>query len=140
MPRIAYVILCSCLVVGAGLVAIPAGAHEDNDSYSEVVNRPHRQPVWYSSVCCYMKIVRHVGDRRQVRYVRVRGPRYRPDDRDRPRKPVNHRPRRATKATKYEVYVVRRDRDRRRVRCHRRRVRVLGANGGTVWALTARCY
>lgn len=139
MLRIAYVILCSCLVVVAGLGATPAGAHEDDGYYSDVVNRPHRRPVWYSSTCCYLKIVRHVGDRRQVRYVRVRGNRYRPNDRAPPRKPVTyrHRPR---PTTKYDVYVVRRDRGVRRDRCHRRRVRVLSADGGSVWALTARCY
>lgn len=152
MPRIAYVILCSCLIAFAGLVAGPADAGGRRDGYYVDVTvpppRPHR--IWYSTSCCYRKIVRHVGGVRQVRYVKIRPPR---------EEHVWARPARVKKARvkrhrRYRVdgdvrLRVSYDRPRRHVdddyadradRCHRRRVRVLGADGGSVWALTARCY
>jgi hypothetical protein len=143
MPRIVYVILYSCLIVFAGLLVRPAhaGSHDDG-YYRDVTYRPHHvSRVWYSSNCCYRKIVRHV---RQVRYVKVPPPpkkkarlrlhrQYREyGDYDRPRYRVSH----------YDLppryvddggYVVRRD------RCHHRRVRVLSGDGGWMWALRARC-
>jgi hypothetical protein len=149
MPRIAFVILCSSLIVFAGLVASPANAGgRHHGYYVDVVyppNRPSR--VWYSSNCCYMKIVRHVRGERQVRYVKVELPRKKEarvkrqrhraygSDRDWRRERVSRYdlPRRHAE---YKVIVVRPDRDR----CRHERVRVLAAGGGWVWAVKARCY
>ncbi len=149
MPRIAYVILCSCLLAFAGLFAGPANAGDYYGGYSrDSYARPYRaHGVRYSSSCCYRKIVRHV---RVVRYVRVRPvrvhhyrpyrdegyyerPRYRVSYYDQPRSRVNYydQPRRYVDEG---AYVVRRD------RCQRHRVRVLSVDGGTVWAVKARCY
>ena len=128
MPRIAYVILCSCLIAVVGLLAQPAkaGDREDGSYDIHVSYRPHySNRAWFTSTCCYLKIVRHAHGRRQVRYMRVRdtehsAARY---ERDRPRRHVE------------EDAIV-----HRRKHCIRKRVRVLGANGKAVWALTAHCY
>lgn len=144
MLRIAYVILYSCLIVFAGLIASPASAGHRDDGYNRDVSyRPQRAGrAWYSSSCCYRKIVRHV---RQVRYVEVKPPRkkqagrkphrrYRDDGYyDRPDDRVSY----------YDVpprYVEDDDYVAGPDRCRHRRVRVLSDDGGWVWALTARCY
>lgn len=155
MPRTAYLILCSCLIVFAGVVAGPADAgnrdddYRDDGRYVDVAYPPQRpNRVWYSSSCCYMKIVRHVGHKREVRYVKVRSSRIkeamlerqreRAGRRERVRERVRHsdRPRRVAR---YKVIVVRRDGEDDGERCRHRRVRVLKAGGGWTWALTARC-
>lgn len=164
MPRIAYVILCSCLLAIAGLVVSPAfagsrdggsyrddGYYREADDYRDIDFRPHRIPrVWYSSSCCYRKIVRHVGSVRQVRYVKVPPPQVEETAVKLPyARPAHLGPSKqvsrgdsARHVAKYEVIVVRHDRDHApvRERCRHKRVRVLSGDGGTVWALTARCY
>ena len=155
MTRIAYVILCSCLLVFAALSAGPANAGDGyyrNGNYGNYGNygdvayrdgynggrydrgrtyRSHPTRVWYSSNCCYRKIVRHV---RAVRYVHVR-PRHRYYGYyDRPHSRVSYYdvpPRR------YGGYGGYAERD---YGCHRRRVRAIGADGEWVWAVSARCY
>jgi hypothetical protein len=155
MPRIAYVILCSCLIVFAGLVASSANAGSRDDGYYvDVAHPPHRpKRIWYSSSCCYMKIVRHVGGERQVRYVKVKPPRVEKAsvqghrhhaarrDRVRPREQISRKDS-SRRHAEYKVIVVHRgrDRDRDRERCRGERVRVLAAGGGWVWAVKARCY
>ena len=138
MTRIAYVILCSCLLAAVGFIAQPASAGDREDGAYDVhlTYRPHhaRGPhyarrIWYTSTCCYLKIVRHAYGRRQVRFMRVR-------DTDHP-------------TAGYEREKLRRHADRHaeedvplphRRHCNRHRVRVFGADGKAVWALTARCY
>ena len=170
MLRIAYVILCSCPIVFAGLVATVTAANagyrddgyrdngyrdngnRDDGYYVDVAHPPHRASrVWYSSRCCYMKIVRHVGDRRQVRYVKVDPSRMKKawleqkrervrerNGYDRPRKRVG-RYGRSWRDEEYKVIVVRRDGDGDGERCRHRRVRVLKPGGGWTWAVKARC-
>lgn len=162
MPRIAYVILCSCLLVITGFIASAANAGGRDDGYRDVgyrdggyyvdvaapPRRPHR--VWYSSTCCYRKIVRHVGHVRQVRYVRVASAPppiveppvkhhyYGPVPRPRPHEQIGHTDV-GRHAAKYEVIVVKRDAERDRRPCRHKRVRVLSGDGGSVWALSAAC-
>ena len=82
MRRITWVVLCSCMLAAIALASSPARAGDYyygdgyygggyrssgyyNDGYSY---RPrwHHRSVWYSSNCCYRKVVRH---ERSVRYV-----------------------------------------------------------------------
>ena len=144
MPRIAYVILSSCLVAFAALGASSANAGGHDDGYTrDVTLRPHRVVrVWYSSNCCFRKIVRH---ERKVRYVRTPPPRYRPADESEPPRYRRHdgkheRPYRQTYDVPRHHAVADNGYGGRVEHCHRKRVRVLGADGGAVWALTARCY
>ena len=143
MPRIAYVILCSCLLVLTALFAGPACAGDYGDgyyrdgyyggrSYRGGYHRPHRTRVWYSSNCCYRKIVRHV---RSVRYVRVR-PRHRyyGYNYDRPRYRTSYYDVPPRRYVGYDGYAD------RGYGCHRRRVRAISADGERVWAVSARCY
>jgi hypothetical protein len=58
MRRVAFVMLCSC-VLAFGLLGGPAKAGGYETNY-----------VWYSSSCCYQKVVRH---QRSVRYVPTGG-------------------------------------------------------------------
>jgi len=134
MTRIAYVILCSCLLAVVGLVAQPARAGDREDGAYDIHvtyqghhgKRPHYgRRVWFSSACCYLKIVRHAYGRRQVRFMRVR-------DTEHP-------------TAGYEREKVRRHAEvdvplPRRRQCYRKRVHVLGADGKAIWALTAKCY
>ncbi|MGA7974201.1 MAG: hypothetical protein WCA36_15485 [Pseudolabrys sp.] len=128
MTRIAYVILCSCLIVVVGLLAqsAKAGDREDGAYDAHVSYRPHHSNrAWFTSTCCYLKIVRHAHGRREVRYMRVRDTEHSASrfDRDKPRRHVEE---------DAPVY--------HRKHCTRKRVRVLGVGGRSVWALTARCY
>lgn len=60
--RFAFAVLCSCVLVA---LSVPATA---GDYYGNGYRHRHGGSVWYSSSCCYKKIVRH---ERSVRYVRV---------------------------------------------------------------------
>jgi hypothetical protein len=59
MRRIAFVVLCSCVLVTLGSFVSPANA--GGYGYDQ---------VWYSASCCYGKVVRHS---RSVRYVPAGG-------------------------------------------------------------------
>jgi ketosteroid isomerase-like protein len=62
--RAAFAILCSCVLFALAAFVGSAQAGDYYDGYS----RPRSSAnVWYSSDCCYKKVVRHV---QQVRYVR----------------------------------------------------------------------
>jgi hypothetical protein len=145
------------LIAFAGIVAGPVNAGSRGYGYRGAeyyvdVDYPPRRPsrAWYSSSCCYMKIVRHVGHKRQVRYVKVKPwrmkqvlleqkrERERAARRKRLRKRAIRRDR-AGRYAKYEVIVVRRNGDGVRKRCRHRRVRVLKPGGGWTWAVRARC-
>ncbi len=148
MSRIAYVILCSCLLVFTVLLAGPVRAGDYRDgyyrdgydsgryyrshSYRSRSYRARRLRVWYSSNCCYRKIVRHV---RAVRYVRVR-PRHRYYSRyyNRPRYRVSYYDVPPRRYDRYDGYAD------RGYRCHRQRVRAIGAYGERVWVVRTRCY
>ena len=143
MPRIAYVILCSCLLVFTVLLAGPARAGDYRDGYyrdgynsgryyRSRYHRARHPRVWYSSNCCYRKIVRHV---RSVRYVRVR-PRHRYYGRyyNRPRYRVSYYDVPPRRYDGYDGYAD------RGYRCHRRRVRAIDAYGEQVWTVSTRCY
>lgn len=63
--RFALAVLCTCVLVALGAFVVPAQAggyrYYDNGYYPRYGGN-----VWYSSSCCYEKIVRH-----EVRYVRI---------------------------------------------------------------------
>lgn len=66
--RTALAVLCTCVLFALGAFAGPAqagGYRYYDDGYYP---RRHHGDVWYSSKCCYKKIIRHV---RSVRYVRI---------------------------------------------------------------------
>lgn len=66
--RTALAVLCTCVLLALGAFAGPAQAGGYRYSDDGYYPRRHHGDVWYSSKCCYKKIIRHV---RQVRYVRV---------------------------------------------------------------------
>lgn len=71
--RTAFAILCSCVLLALGVFVSPARAGGGYDSYYDgprdgYYPRRHQGRVWYSSDCCYKKIVRH---ERSARYVRI---------------------------------------------------------------------
>jgi hypothetical protein len=78
MRRTVFAYLGSCVLVCLGLIAIPAAPAKAGDYYTSGSGyygdgyygdrsyRPRHRNVWYSSSCCYRKIVRH---ERTVRYV-----------------------------------------------------------------------
>ncbi len=66
MRRIVFAVLSACVLVSLGLLTSPAKAGDYNeDGY---YRHRHSDNVWYSSNCCYRKVVRH---ERSVRYERV---------------------------------------------------------------------
>jgi hypothetical protein len=78
MRRLASAFLSACLLIGLSLLARPAQAGDyyygegyyPHGYYGDYY-RPHRHhhaSVWYSSSCCYRKVVRHVTT---VHYERV---------------------------------------------------------------------
>jgi hypothetical protein len=122
MRPIAFAFVCSCLLVSLTVVATPAQAGDYYDGY-----RHRHGKVWYSSKCCYKKIVRH---ERSVRYVRTYGD---DDYYDRPRSTYRKR------YSHYDDY-----RPRHRYHddygyssyarsCHWRQVPVADGRGGWVW-------
>jgi len=66
--RTALAVLCTCVLFALGAFVGPAQA--GGYRYSDDGYYPRRQhgDVWYSSKCCYKKVIRHV---RTVRYVRI---------------------------------------------------------------------
>jgi hypothetical protein len=93
MRRTVFAYLCSCVLVSLALLAIPATQAKAGDyyyggsgyygdgyyrgssyddgyyrrrHYDDGYYRPRHRSVWYSSNCCYRKVVRH---ERSVRYV-----------------------------------------------------------------------
>jgi hypothetical protein len=77
--RTAFAILCWCVLLALGGFVGPASAGGGFDGYYERYRdypryrdgyhpRRHHGRVWYSSDCCYKKIVRH---ERTSRYVRI---------------------------------------------------------------------
>jgi hypothetical protein len=61
--RTAFAILCSCVLLTFSVVIESAKAGDYYDGGYRVRRSAN---VWYSSDCCYKKVVRHI---RQVRYV-----------------------------------------------------------------------
>ncbi len=151
MTRIAYVILCSCLFAVVGLLAQPASAGgrgygNSDDGYYVHIPRPPERPAraWYSSECCYMKIVRHVGRVRQERFVKIKPSRMKKAWLEQKRERAAHRRRigrrdHPDRRAEYKVIVVRRNGTDDHERCRHRRVRVLKPGGGWTWAVKARC-
>lgn len=155
--RSAFAILCSCVLLGFSSFVGSAQAGDYYDGYY-----PRRAAnVWYSSDCCYKKIVRHV---RQVRYVRNEpyrrygyydAPRYRESyyapPRDRYYAPARYTetydvPRYSGYAPRYSTY---RSYDGYRgydaynavSDCsYNRRIPVADGRGGWVWGYRTGCY
>lgn len=139
MRRIAFALLYSCLLVSLGILTSPAKAGDYNDD--GYYRHRHSSNVWYSSNCCYKKIVRH---ERSVRYV--------PVDEDRsyerhgyyerpyrqsysyaaPRRYVDdsYGPRRYDSYSGYSSYAD---------SCYTRRVQVEDGHGGWVWGVRRVC-
>lgn len=139
MRRIAFAVLCSCVLVSISFVTSPAKAGDYNeDGY---YRHRHSGNVWYSSSCCYKKIVRH---ERSVRYVPVdeerRYERHGYYDRpyrsssyyDAPRRYVDdsYAPRRYDSYSGYSSYAD---------SCYTRRVQVEDGRGGWVWGVKRVC-
>lgn len=66
MRHVVFAILSACVLFSLGVVTSPAKAGEYNDD--GYYRHRHSSNVWYSSNCCYRKVVRH---ERSVRYERV---------------------------------------------------------------------
>jgi hypothetical protein len=66
MRRVAAAVVFVCVLVSSGLTAsaVRAGDYYEDGYYG----RRHADNVWYTSNCCYRKVVRH---ERSVRYVRT---------------------------------------------------------------------
>jgi hypothetical protein len=78
--RFAFALLWSCVLVACGIVSVPAKAGDYYDGGYH--HHRYSSNVWYSSNCCYKKIVRH---ERSVRYVPTERPYYRDGYYERPR-------------------------------------------------------
>lgn len=142
MRRIAFAVLCSCVLVSISFVAPAKAGDYREDSYYR--NR-HSGNVWYSSDCCYKKIVRH---ERSVRYVPVDEERryerhgyydrpYRSSsyyDTTRSYSEGSYAPRRYDSSygysNNYSSYAD---------SCHTRQVRVEDGRGGWVWGVKRVC-
>ena len=166
--RTAFAVLCTCVLLALGAFAGPAQAggyrYYDDGYYPR---RPQGD-VWYSSKCCYKKIVRHV---RQVRYVRVSpwrrygyyGDDYRPYRPYRPSRPygdyggpasytdiyidVPPRPRYVdyppprSRYDRWDGYDAYNSADVNVApTCYQRRTPVLDGKGGWVWGFKRVCY
>lgn len=168
--RTAFAILCSCVFLSlAALVPAQAGDHY-GDGYDRGgyhggggyhrsgYDRPrYRSNVWYSSSCCYKKVVRHV---RQVHYQRIyresyydRPYRHRHGYYDRPhRYGYSDRPYRESyyqRPYRPAYYDAPRSYDRGydaynsasyTERCYRKRVPLGDGRGGWVWGHKTTCY
>ena len=152
--RIAIAALCSCVLVSLGVLANPAKA---GDYYGDGYRHRHSDNVWYSSDCCYKKIVRH---ERSVRYSRIQDERryerhgyydrpYRPSyTYDSPRRyDYSYTPRRSVYDgyngyngyngySGYAGIAYSSHADS----CYRRRVPIEDGRGGWVWGVKANCY
>lgn len=146
MRRFVFAVLCSCVLVSLGFLvnAAKAGEYYGGGYYGH----RHATSVWYSSSCCYRKIVRH---ERSVRYVRTDDgyrqgyygrPYYRDGYYDRPyrsgsyyvapRRYVDYGARYTTTGYSdgYDSYNS----------CSAHRIRVPDGRGGWVWGVRAGCY
>lgn len=146
MRRIAFAVLCSCVLLSLGILSSPAKA---GDYYGGGhYGHRHYGNVWYSSSCCYKKIVRH---ERSVRYVRIdeEGSYHRHGYYDQPYRSsyygeprryedYSYAPRRhyyggyhSGYSSGYASYAE---------SCYRRKVRVADDRGGWVWGVKTNCY
>lgn len=132
MRRVLLGVLCCCALASFAVLNGPAKAGDYDGHRSSSASR-----VWYTSSCCYRKIVRHVT---RVRYVRVRphryyygdyGRRYRTTSYERPYGYYRTWPRRRVHGYRYANYVSPPD-------C--RLVRIADIDGGWVWARRAGCF
>jgi hypothetical protein len=137
MRRVVLGVLCCCVLASLAIVGSSAKAGDDR------ADHPHKVRVWYTSSCCYRKVVRDVTI---VRYVRVK-PRYRryrasyhrPYRYDRPWRHYRVRysdgyrywPRWRRAGVRYANYVPPPD-------C--RLVRVADLDGTWIWARRAGCF
>ena len=137
MRRVAFAVLAACVLAIAASFTGAAKAREYyryDDGYR--VQPYHRNVrVWYSSSCCYRRIVRH---ERTVRYVPVErygygGRRYRYGYYDEPRRYRRYAPAYRTSHWVEDVYSGNAE------ICYARRVRVLDGRGGWVWGIRAVC-
>jgi len=71
--RRALVVFCTCVLFALGLFLAPAeaGGYRDGGGYGPRHRPHHARNAWYSSDCCYRRIVRHLTE---VRYVRIAPP------------------------------------------------------------------
>lgn len=146
MRRVAFAILSFCAVAFIALFAGPTQAgeyyrHDDGYSY-----RPYHRNVrvWYSSSCCYRRVVRHEA---RVRYVPVErygyyGRPYRDGYYDRPyRRSEYERPYHYSDYPYYRSSTVSGWRETSDVdNCYWRRTRVLDGRGGWVWGAARVCH
>lgn len=169
--RTAFAILFSCVLLALGSFVSPVSAGGGFDGYNERYRDgyypryrdgyyPRRRPgrVWYSSDCCYKKIVRH---ERTSRYVRIHrqhrygyyAPPYRPYRTYRPYRPYSYYSRPPVQSGEYYVVPPQRPLPPPRYQggysaydaynyvpdCTQRRVRVLDGRGGWVWGSRQVC-
>lgn len=140
MHRYSIAALCACLLVSFGILSTPAKAGEYyNGGYYR-----HPGNVWYSSNCCYRKVVRH---ERSVRYVAVEHERsYYPSSHYGYSSSYYARPYRhsyyADQPRRYvdDGYYGSRSYDSYASNCYRRKVQVLDGRGGWVWGSRSSCY
>jgi len=139
MRQFAFAVLCSCLLLSLGLFSAPAQAGD----YYGGGYYGHRGNVWYSSSCCYRKVVRH---ERSVRYVRTydEGSYYR-SGYDRPyRHGYYDRPYRSRyyygESRRYYGGGYYTGDAGYGDGCYRRSVRVADGRGGWVWGTRSSCY
>jgi hypothetical protein len=138
MRRIALV-LSWCVIASVVMLAGPSyagGYYRYDDGYSY---RPHHRNVrvWYSSSCCYRRVVRH---ETSVRYVPVERYGYY----DHPRRygyyerPYRYR---YSDYPYYRSYSASNWRDVGYTEsCYLRRTRILDGRGGWVWGVRRVCY
>jgi hypothetical protein len=139
MRRVAFAVFATCVLAVAASLAGAAHAGDyyryDDDGYR--VRPSYRSAsVWYSSSCCYRKIVRH---ERTVRYVPIERHRYvdrayRYGSYDQPRHYRHYAPAYRTSRWIESVYS-----DNAVDVCYPRRVRVLDGRGGWIWGVRAVC-
>lgn len=145
MRRVMSAILSACVLV---ILALPTSPAKAGDYYDDGYYRPrHSSSTWYSSDCCYKKIVRH---ERSVHYRRLHDEGYY-DRNGYYDRPYRHgysydRPRRYG----YDSYVPRRYVTDGYYRnggyasyadsCYRRKVPIADDRGGWVWGTKSNCY
>ena len=137
MRRVAFAVTATCVFAFITALAGAAQAGEyyrSDDGYR--VQPYHRSVnVWYSSSCCYRKVVRH---ERIVRYVPVERHRYverpyRYGYYDEPRPYRRYAPAYRSSHWVESVYSGNAD------ICYARRVRVLDGRGGWIWGVRTVC-
>lgn len=137
MRHVAFAVLFACVFAFAATLAGAAHAGEyyrTDDGYRV---RPYHRSVnvWYSSSCCYRKVVRHVRTVRYVpveRYGRYERP-YRDGYYDEPRRYRRYAPAYRSSHWVENVYSNTAD------ICYPRRVRILDGRGGWIWGVRTVC-